>query len=184
MSEETTWDNVARQVLDSEGELLREYNLQEHKAADQALTDSARLNDLDARITRIEAHLWLADPEPEPGQPVTAPAWEDYGGVWPDQTLLADDGKIWRNVAGVPLTTRPSEFPGDPGQWTRLFVEVKAEPDEPSEPDEWPAWEPWDHVRPLYQIEARVTHNGRRWIATVGNNHWEPGVYGWNPVTD
>ena len=28
------------------------------------------------------------------------------------------------------------------------------------------------------------THNGQRWIATVGNNHWEPGVYGWEPVAD
>lgn len=179
MSEETTWDNVVRQVLDSEGNPLREYNTQENKAADQALADSARLNDLDARITRIEAVLWPADLEPEPGQPVTAPAWSDYGGVWPNQALLADGGRVWRNVAGVPLTTRPSEFPGDPGQWTRLFIEVKAEPDEPSEPDDWPAWEPWDHVRPLYQIEAQVTHNGQRWLATVGNNHWEPGVYGW-----
>ena len=139
---------------------------------------AARLDDHAARLARIEAHLWPADVI-EPGQPITAPTWAERGGIWPQQTLLTDGGRVWRNISGVPLTTPPSGFPGNPSQWTRLFVEVKIEPDEPSEPDEWPAWEPWDHVRPLYQVGAPVTHKGRRWIATVGNNHWEPGVYGW-----
>ena len=31
----------------------------------------------------------------------------------------------------------------------------------------------------LYAKDAKVSHNGRRWTADVGNNHWEPGVYGW-----
>ena len=114
------------------------------------------------------------------------PEWDDLQTphTWPHDTLLADGGKVWRNISGVPLTTRPGEFPGPPSAWVRLFVEVKTEPDEPAEPDEWPAWEPWDHVRPLYQIGAPVTHNGQRWVATVGDNHWTPGEYGWDLVTD
>ena len=31
----------------------------------------------------------------------------------------------------------------------------------------------------LYQVGAKVTHNGDRWVSNTGNNHWEPGVYGW-----
>lgn len=43
-----------------------------------------------------------------------------------------------------------------------------------------PAWKPWDgHNASLYQVGAKVTHKGREWTATAGNNHWEPGVYGW-----
>jgi len=33
-----------------------------------------------------------------------------------------------------------------------------------------------------YNIGATVIHNGKKWIATIGNNVWEPGVYGWNEV--
>ena len=102
----------------------------------------------------------------------------DYAGIWPAGQLLSDGGKVWLNVTTVPLTTAPSGFPGAPSQWTRMFVEVSggAEP----EPSEWPAWKPWDNQpASLYAQDAKVSHNGRRWIANVGNNHWEPGVYGW-----
>jgi len=42
------------------------------------------------------------------------------------------------------------------------------------------AWQEWDGVNEnLYQVGDVVMHNGQTWIATVGNNHWEPGEYGW-----
>ena len=155
----------------------RPYTTEENAAADAAVADAARLDSIEARLARIEAHLWPAPPDPTTTTGV--PTMTTYGGAWPAGGLLLDGGKVWRNVTTVPLTTAPSGFPGNPSQWTHLFSEVKIEPDQPPEPDEWPAWEPWDHVRPLYQIGARVTHSGQRWIATVGNNHWTPGVYGW-----
>jgi len=48
---------------------------------------------------------------------------------------------------------------------------------------EYPAWAPWPGSGPLYQGGDRVTHNGLIWEATVGNNVWEPGVFGWIEVT-
>ena len=116
--------------------------------------------------------------DPDAEVPDTVPTMADYAGIWPAGQLLSDGGKVWLNVTSVPLTTAPSEFPGHPSQWTRLFVEVSGgtEP----EPSEWPAWKPWDNQpASLYAKDAKVSHNGRRWVANVGNNHWEPGVYGW-----
>jgi hypothetical protein len=59
-------------------------------------------------------------------------------------------------------------------------------PVDPGEPDvdEFPAWRPWTSGinSDLYQIGARVSHNGRNWVATIGNNHWEPGVVGWREI--
>ena len=54
---------------------------------------------------------------------------------------------------------------------------------EPSEP-EIPDWQPWDgHNESLHQVGDEVMHNGTHWRATVGNNHWEPGVFGWSVVS-
>ena len=136
---------------------------------------AARLDSIEDRLARIEAHLWPAPPDPTSTEGV--PTMADYEGIWPAGGLLLDGGKVWRNVTTVPLTTAPSDFPGAPSQWTRLFVEHGASEPEPSE---WPAWKPWDNQpASLYSQDAKVSHNGRRWVADVGNNHWEPGVYGW-----
>lgn len=162
---------------------VRDYTDTENRQADQQEADRAQdaaLLDHEARLARIEAHLWPPDPTPTPGNGTTARTWAEHGGVWPHGTILDDGGIIWRNIAKVPLTEPPSRFPGQPGQWAHLFVEVKTPVEEPKPPvEEWPAWEPWDHIRPLHKVGAKVTHKGRRWVSTASNNHWEPGVYGW-----
>ena len=54
----------------------------------------------------------------------------------------------------------------------------------PDPEDEFPAWQPWDgNNANLYQIGDQVSHNGKNWVATVGNNNWEPGVFGWDEIT-
>lgn len=46
--------------------------------------------------------------------------------------------------------------------------------------EEWPAWKVWSgHNADLYQVGAKVTHKGDRWVSNTPNNHLEPGVYGW-----
>lgn len=55
----------------------------------------------------------------------------------------------------------------------------------PSGEDEgdYPEWQAWNNdPATLYQIGDRVSHNGSNWEANVGNNHWEPGVYGWDLI--
>lgn len=46
--------------------------------------------------------------------------------------------------------------------------------------EEWPAWKVWSgHNADLYQVGAKVTHKGSKWLGNTPNNHWEPGVFGW-----
>ena len=35
-----------------------------------------------------------------------------------------------------------------------------------------------------YMMGDKVIHNDKTWVSTVDNNVWEPGVYGWNEITD
>ena len=46
--------------------------------------------------------------------------------------------------------------------------------------EEWPAWKPWTGINAdLYQVGAKVSHVGKRWIGNTPNNQWTPGEYGW-----
>lgn len=134
-------DDITRTVTtyDETGAVTstRPYTAGENAIADAAVADAARLDSIEQRLARIEAHLWPpVDPDAE--VPATVPTMADYGGVWPAGRLLSDGGKVWRNVTTVPLTTAPSEFPGAPSQWTHLFVEhggaIDLEP-EPGRPE-------------------------------------------------
>lgn len=44
-------------------------------------------------------------------------------------------------------------------------------------------WEQPDSTNP-YKKGDKVSHNGKNWESTVDNNIWEPGVYGWNEITE
>ena len=58
--------------------------------------------------------------------------------------------------------------------WARVLI-----PD----PEVIPEWIQPDSTNP-YMTGDKVIHNGKTWISTVDNNVWEPGVYGWNEVTE
>jgi hypothetical protein len=45
------------------------------------------------------------------------------------------------------------------------------------------AWVQPTGAHDAYDLGARVTHGGQEWISTVDANVWEPGVFGWDPVT-
>lgn len=45
--------------------------------------------------------------------------------------------------------------------------------------EEWPEWVQSTGAQDAYAKDAKVTHNGERWISNVDANVWEPGVYGW-----
>ena len=140
----------------------------------------ARLDDYGQRLTRIEAHLWPAPPDPT--TPTDAPEWTE-GFIWPSEGLLREGDVVYRNVSGVPLTERPSKFPGTIDQWEHLFVVVLA-PDPTPDP-QWPQWVqpvPGSGTNEPYPKGAKVTHNGQTWTSDVGGNVWEPGVYGWTLV--
>ena len=91
--------------------------------------------------------------------------WDGLGGIWPNEGLLRDDGIIWRNVSGVPLTTPPSGFPGAASKWGHLFVAVLTPEPEPT------------GAHDAYSLWDQRTHNGRLWESTVAGvrtNTWAP----------
>lgn len=45
--------------------------------------------------------------------------------------------------------------------------------------EEWPAWSQPVGAGDAYGYADQVSHGGKRWVSTVDNNVWEPGVYGW-----
>lgn len=59
-----------------------------------------------------------------------------------------------------------------PALWKRVSVEA------------FPEW-----IQPLgghdsYEQDSKVSHNGKKWVSTIDGNVWEPGVYGWNELTN
>ena len=50
--------------------------------------------------------------------------------------------------------------------------------------EEWPEWVQPAGAHDAYSKDDKVLHNGKKWISIVDNNVWEPGVYGWNEITD
>lgn len=44
-------------------------------------------------------------------------------------------------------------------------------------------WEQPESTNP-YSKGDKVTHNGKTWRSTIDGNVWEPGVYGWEEITE
>lgn len=95
--------------------------------------------------------------------------WTGAAGV-----IVQDEGKLYRsihNITDVAQNTKPSKTPS---MWTQVG--------DPSE--EYPEW-----IQPIgshdaYSLGDTVAHNDKKWQSTVNNNVWEPGVYGWEEVTE
>lgn len=123
------------------------------------------------RLARIEAKLW--PPDPDTPDTTGAPTFSELGWVWPAGTILADGGKLWRNMAGVPLTTPPSGFPGDPAAWMHLFVAVS--PATTPEPE--PTIPAWDGAGRAYSVGDKVTYLDATYVcrqAHVSQPGWTP----------
>lgn len=76
------------------------------------------------------------------------------------------------------LTDHTSQSGWTPTAAPSLFARVLIE-----DPTIIPEWVQPDSTNP-YMIGDKVTHNDKTWISTVDNNVWEPGVYGWDEVTE
>lgn len=72
-------------------------------------------------------------------------------------------------------TSQASWTPSDtPSLWARVLI-----PD----PNVIPEWVQPDSTNP-YMTGDKVTHNNKTWVSGIDNNVWEPGVYGWDEVTN
>lgn len=59
-----------------------------------------------------------------------------------------------------------------PALWTRVSI------------DEWPEWIQPTGAQDAYMSGDKVSHNEKHWVSNADNNVWEPGVYGWDEVTE
>ena len=50
--------------------------------------------------------------------------------------------------------------------------------------EEWHEWKQPLGATDAYPKGAKVTRNGKKWVSTVDNNTWEPGVFGWEEYVD
>ena len=50
--------------------------------------------------------------------------------------------------------------------------------------EEWPEWVQPIGAHDAYNKGDKASHNQKHWTSTAENNVWEPGVYGWEDVTD
>ena len=57
-------------------------------------------------------------------------------------------------------------------------------PDPDPDPTDYPEWVQPTGAHDAYTMGATVSHNGKHWVSTANANVWEPGVYGWEEVTD
>lgn len=166
------WDDVTRTHTNHETSETRPYTDTENEAADQAAQDDARLDDFETRIAALEAAMWPA--QPDPTSPDGVKDWAAWDGVVPNGQLLLDmDGVVYRNVAGVPLTTPPSQMPGSVTQWTHLWTPALTATQTA----------PYDPFT-VYKIGDRVTFEGSVWESVIANNSWSPTGYpaGWRKV--
>lgn len=81
-------------------------------------------------------------------------------------------GKLWRCAQA-----HTSQEDYTPDLTHDLWVRTSTE--------EWPEWVQPTGAHDAYSKGDKVTHNGSHWISTYdGANSWEPGVYGWDEVTE
>ena len=102
--------------------------------------------------------------------PVLYPAWRSGVAYTAGQRLL------YNSVLYKVLQDHTSQDDWTPDAANSLFTKVLI-PDVSAIPE----WEQPDSTNP-YSAGDKVTHNGKTWVSDVGNNVWEPGVYGWTEI--
>lgn len=107
------------------------------------------------------------------------PGWQSGKNYYGPNNVSHPQSRV--QYSGVLYKCLQDHFSQD--DWTpNTAVSLWVRVDNPAE--EWPEW-----VQPLgaqdaYELGAQVSHNDKHWISNVNDNVWEPGVYGWDEVTN
>ena len=89
-----------------------------------------------------------------------------------------DERVLYNDVLYKVLTDHTSQADWAPDAAPSLFAKVLI-PDK----NVIPEWEQPESTNP-YGKGNKVTHNGKTWLSTIDGNVWEPGVYGWEEITE
>lgn len=100
------------------------------------------------------------------------PKWKVSTDYQKGERVLHDD------ILYKVLTDHTSQADWTPDAAPSLFAKVLI-PDK----NVIPEWEQPESTNP-YSKGDKVTHNGKTWRSTIDSNVWEPGVYGWEEITE
>ena len=100
------------------------------------------------------------------------PKWKVSTDYQKGERVLYDD------ILYKVLTDHTSQADWTPDAAPSLFAKVLI-----SDKNVIPEWEQPDSTNP-YSKGNKVTHNGKTWRSTIDGNVWEPGVYGWEEITE
>jgi len=100
-------------------------------------------------------------------------SWDASGAAYIAGERVRYDGKLYKCLQDH--TSQDGWTPtAAPSLWALVLI-----PD----PTVIPEWVQPDSTNP-YMTGDKVTHDGKTWVSTVDNNVWQPGVYGWDEVTE
>ena len=105
--------------------------------------------------------------------PMLFERWDGNGVSYSTGTRLYHEGVLYKV-----LQDHTSQGSWNPLDAPSLFAKVLI-PD----PQVIYDWEQPDSTNP-YMTGDKVRHNEKIWISIIDNNVWEPGVYGWEEVTE
>ena len=99
--------------------------------------------------------------------------------IWATDTDYAvEDRRRYEGLLYKCLQAHTSQETWNPADAPSLWAKVLV-PD----PEVIPEWEQPESTNP-YMKGDKVRHNGKIWESNIDNNVWEPGVYGWDEVTE
>lgn len=100
--------------------------------------------------------------------------WSENIGKRADElTYWRYNGVLYRVNAGQGHTIQADWAPD-------VAVSLFSRASDPTE--EWTEWIQPTGSHNAYPINAKCSHNGKRWINELDNNPYEPGIYGWKEV--
>ena len=90
------------------------------------------------------------------------------------KAYVKDDRVRYENVLYKVLQNHTSQSDWTPNVAVSLFVKISIE--------EYPQWVQPTGSHDAYQKGDKVAHKEKHWVSDIGNNVWEPSVYGWSEV--
>ena len=96
------------------------------------------------------------------------------GKDYENKAVVNYDGVLYRAIQAVPASVTQTYTPDQANSyWKRV--------DKPNEEGVY-AWSQPYGATDCYQVDDKVTYQGKTWECTVANCVWAPGVYGWKEV--
>lgn len=101
------------------------------------------------------------------------PSWSSDGRTYQIGDRVKFEGKLYKCV---------QQHNSQEGWTPYAASSLWARMDDPSE--EWPQWVQPTGAHDAYDIGAKVSYDGKHWVCTMSANVYQPGVYGWDEVTE